>query len=73
MKRDAQLLLKNAQSQANAVSQWRQSKRQARQAQYRRRIDQVKEAEPTAWLAAIRRDDMTDPAECELMLEKGTA
>lgn len=42
---------------------WKQRKLTKRLQQYRRRMEQAREAEPTAWLAAVRRDDAGDPVE----------
>jgi hypothetical protein len=42
---------------------WWSSKQAERIRRYRRRMAQLREAEPTAWLAAVDRDDRTDPAE----------
>ncbi len=43
-------------------AEWRAYKRATRNLRHRQRLKQVREAEPAAWLAAVDRDDLTDPA-----------
>ena len=42
-------------------AEWRAYKRSLRHLQYTRRMQQVKEAPPAAFLEALRRDDAGDP------------
>jgi hypothetical protein len=44
-------------------NEWRAYKRAQRHLAYVKRMQQVKEADPRAWLAALERDDKTDPYE----------
>jgi hypothetical protein len=55
---------------ADSITRWRASKRALRMNHYRRRMEQVKEPAPVAWLAAVERDDQ---AERELVLEEQAA
>jgi hypothetical protein len=66
---DPQTIRRIASAQADALALWRQSKTATRREQYRRRMEQTREADPLPWLLAIERDDRTDPAERELVLE----
>ncbi len=43
-------------------AEWRAYKRATRRLQQRRRLERTTEADPVPWLAAVRRDDATDPA-----------
>ena len=56
MKRDPEHLS------AVAVAQHKAYKRATRRLQHRRRQERTTEADPVPWLAAVRRDDATDPA-----------
>ena len=42
-------------------AEWRMYKRATRRLQHRQRLDRTTEADPAPWLAAVRRDDATDP------------
>jgi hypothetical protein len=53
MKRNAQLI--------STESQWRDDKRSTRLLRHWRRLEQLKEEVLTDWLAAVERDDRTDP------------
>ena len=46
---------------AVAEAQHRANKLATRRLQHRRRLEQVREPDPAPWLAAVRRDDATDP------------
>jgi hypothetical protein len=46
---------------AIAEAQHKAYKRATRRLQHRRRLEQVREPDPAPWLAAVRRDDATDP------------
>ncbi len=43
-------------------AEWRAYKRFTRTLHHKRRLERTTEADPAPWLAAIRRDDATDPA-----------
>ncbi len=45
------------------LDEWRAYKRAIRRLKYVQRQRQGKEADPAAWLAAVRRDEATDPYE----------
>ncbi len=47
---------------AVAEAQHRAYKQATRRLQHRRRLEHTTEADPAPWLAAIRRDDATDPS-----------
>ena len=55
---------------AVAEAQHRAYKRATRRLQHQRRLERTTEADPVLWLAAVERDDRTDPAERELVLEE---
>jgi hypothetical protein len=55
---------------AIAEAQHKAYKHATRRLQHRRRLEQVREPDLTAWLAAVERDDRTDPAECEVGIEE---
>ena len=55
---------------AVAEAQHKAYKRATRRLQHRRRLERLTEADPAPWLAAVERDDRTDSAECELVLEE---
>lgn len=46
--------------------EWRFLKRTTRQLRHRRRLEEATEANTAPWLAALERDDLTDPVEREL-------
>ncbi len=46
---------------AVAEAQHKAYKRATRSLQHRQRLDRTTEADPVPWLAAVRRDDATDP------------
>jgi hypothetical protein len=56
------------------ADEWRAYKRATRNLKYRQRMEQVKASANvtgfTAWLAAVERDDLTDPAERERRQEQ---
>ncbi len=56
MKHDPEHLIAVAEAQHKAY------KRATRRLQHRRRLERTTEADPLPWLAAVRRDDATDPA-----------
>ncbi len=64
MKHDPEHLL------AVAEAQHRAYKQATRRLQHRRRLERTKEPDHTPWLAAVERDDRTDPAECEVVIEE---
>jgi hypothetical protein len=45
------------------VDEWRAYKRATRNLRYAQRMQQRKEPDPEPWLAAVERDDLTDPHE----------
>ncbi len=45
------------------LDEWRAYKRAVRRLKYVQRMQQGKEANPGSWLAAVDRDDRTDPHE----------
>ena len=55
MKHDPEHLIAVAEAQHKAY------KRATRRLQHRQRLERTTEADPVPWLAAIRRDDATDP------------
>ncbi len=56
MKHDPEHLIAVAEAQHKAY------KRATRRLQHRQRLERPTEADPVPWLAAVRRDDATDPA-----------
>ena len=42
-------------------NEWRVFKRATRNLRHRQRLERTTEADPAPWLAAVRRDDATDP------------
>jgi len=51
---------------AIAEAQHKAYKRATRRLQHRRRLEQVREPDPAPWLAAVRRDDATDPVQVKV-------
>jgi hypothetical protein len=58
---------------ADSLARWRASKQATRVLAYRRRLEQIKEPAPATWLAAVDRDDLTDPVEREPVLQEQAA
>jgi len=74
---DQQTIRTIATAGADAIARWRRSKQTSRASHYRRRMEgnraKLAQLAVPAWLAAVDRDDRTDPAEHELLLEERAA